>query len=78
MRGGQGVTLLMQEEVTPRLPTCPDCGGILHPMRAQRLTSVEVASADDEAAVLISQCLLCGYTEARPFERPPDGRPALA
>jgi RNase P subunit RPR2 len=65
-------------DATPRLPTCPDCGGILHPIRAERLTIAEVASADDEAQVLVCQCLICGYTEARPFERPSDERPALA
>ncbi len=27
---------------------------------------------------LVCQCLICGYTEARPFERPSDERPALA
>ncbi len=66
------------DQPTPRLPTCPDCGGILHPMRDERLTSVEVAGADDEGAVLVSQCLLCGYKEARPLEQPTKERPALA
>ena len=66
---------------SPRpLPTCPDCGGILHAVRSERLTSSEVADADagEAPAVLICQCLLCGYTEARPVEYPPDEAPALA
>lgn len=63
---------------TPRLPTCPDCGGLLHPIRTERLTSAEVASGDEEPQVLICQCLICGYTEARPVEHPTDERPALA
>lgn len=63
------------DDATPRLPTCPDCGGILHPIRAERLTSAEVASADEDLQVLVlCQCLICGYTEARPLERPGDGR----
>jgi hypothetical protein len=58
--------LVMPEPSTPILPTCPDCGGILHPTRTERLTSVEVASADaEEDAVLVFQCLICGYTEHR-------------
>jgi hypothetical protein len=49
--------------------TCPDCGGILHPVRMEQLTSVEVASADDRHdAELHLQCLLCGYAEARACE----------
>jgi hypothetical protein len=65
--------LVMPEPSTPMLPTCPDCGGILHPTRIERLTSVEVASADaDEDAVLVCQCLICGYTERRAVD--PAGR----
>lgn len=66
------------DDVTPRLPKCPDCGGLLHPIRAERLTSAEVARDDEDSQVLICQCLICGYTEARPVERPSDERPALA
>jgi hypothetical protein len=66
------------EDVTRRLPTCPDCGGILQPIRAERLTSAEFDTAAEEAQVLICQCLICGYTEARPFESPSNDRPALA
>jgi len=66
------------EHATPRLPKCPDCGGLLHPIRAERLTSAEVASDEEDSQVLICQCLICGYTEARPIERPSDERPALA
>ena len=62
----------------PRLPTCPDCGGLLHPIRAERITSAEVAGDDEDTQVLVCQCLICGYTEARPFERQSDERPALA
>jgi len=66
------------DHATPRLPLCPDCGGILHPIRTERLTSTEVAGADDDAQVVVCQCLICGYTEARPLERPTGERPALA
>ena len=27
--------------------------------------------------LVLCQCLICGYTEARPFERPSDGRPVV-
>jgi hypothetical protein len=46
--------------------TCPDCGGILQPVKPERLTSLEVAS--DEASLehtVHLQCLLCGYAEDR-------------
>ena len=67
----------MPDSPTPVLPTCPDCGGILHPMRIERLTSVEVASAEaDEDAV--RQCLICGYTEQRTIESADRSRPAPA
>ena len=66
------------DAATPRLPLCPDCGGILHPIRTERLTSAEVAGADEYAQIVVSQCLICGYTEARPAERPTGERPALA
>jgi RNase P subunit RPR2 len=65
-------------EPPPRLPMCPDCGGILQPIRTERVTSAEVASADEDTRVVVSQCLICGYTEARPVERPAGERPALA
>ncbi len=56
----------MPEPSMLSLPTCPDCGGILQPTRTERLTSVEVASADaEEDAVLVFQCLICGYSEQR-------------
>ena len=49
----------MADSPTPVLPTCPDCGGILHPTRVERLTSLEVASADtDDDAVLVAPALL--------------------
>lgn len=61
----------MAETTTPpRLAVCPDCGGILHPARAVRLTSAEVA-ADEEPGRprgLLFQCLLCGYQDVRPDE----------
>jgi hypothetical protein len=47
--------------------TCPDCGGILQSIEPERLTSAEVAAADErpDAAMPTGQCLLCGY-EDRP------------
>jgi hypothetical protein len=70
---------LMPDSSSPVLPTCPDCGGILHPTRIERLTSVEVASAEtDDDAVLVRQCLICGYTEQRANEPAERGRPAPA
>jgi hypothetical protein len=70
---------LMPDSSIPVLPTCPDCGGILHPTRIERLTSVEVASAEtDDDAVLVRQCLICGYTEQRTTEPTERGRPARA
>lgn len=42
--------------------TCPDCGGIMHPVALERLTSVEVA-LHDTAATPQRQCLLCGYED---------------
>jgi hypothetical protein len=69
----------MADSPTPVLPTCPDCGGILHPMRIERLTSVEVASADTEDdAAIVRQCLICGYTEQRPVDTADRARPAPA
>jgi hypothetical protein len=55
-----------------RLPTCPDCGGILALTRLAALTSVEVAAADaaPEAELQVCQCLLCGYQETRRIEPP--------
>jgi hypothetical protein len=48
-------------------------------MRTERLTSSEVAEdAGDVSEVLLCQCLLCGYTEARPVEYPTDEAPAMA
>jgi len=50
----------------PKLAICPDCGGILHPPRPERLTSAEVsASSDPPETEPLYQCLLCGYVEAR-------------
>jgi hypothetical protein len=38
-------------------------------MRIERLTSVEVASAESEDdRMLVRQCLICGYTEQRAKE----------
>ena len=65
--------LVMPEPSTNVLPTCPDCGGILHPTRTEQLTSAEVANADtDDDTVLVYQCLICGYTERRAVD--PAGR----
>jgi hypothetical protein len=67
----------MPDSPPPVLPTCPDCGGILQPTRIERLTSVEVASAEtDDDAVLVRQCLICGYTEQRTSETADRGRSA--
>jgi len=78
MAAGEGAPT-MADSPTPVLPTCPDCGGILHPTRVERLTSLEVASADtDDDAVLVRQCLICGYTEERPAETADRSRPAPA
>ena len=49
--------------------TCPDCGGILQPVRLERLTSTEVAAADAADHSNLWQCLLCGYQEIRPLDR---------
>lgn len=51
----------------PKLAVCPDCGGILHPMRPEHLTSAEVAASGEprDSEAPISQCLLCGYVERR-------------
>jgi hypothetical protein len=68
----------MPDSTTSLLPTCPDCGGILHPTRIERLTSIEVASADDDDALLVRQCLICGYTEQRARDTADRGRPAPA
>ena len=53
----------MPDTPSPPLATCPDCGGILQPVRPERLTSSDVAGADDDArdGELNLQCLLCGY-----------------
>jgi hypothetical protein len=57
---------MMSDQSSAALPTCPDCGGILHPIRFERLTSVEVADADAlDDAVLVYQCLICGFSERR-------------
>lgn len=51
---------------SPRVATCPDCGGILQPVKPERLTSVEVASGEARRErTLHLQCLLCGYEEDR-------------
>jgi hypothetical protein len=62
---------------TAVVPTCPDCGGLLHAMRAERLTSAEVASDDGTDVMVLCQCLLCGYEELRPADEAP-GESALA
>jgi hypothetical protein len=61
---------MREAPASARLALCPDCGGILHPTKTERLTSAEVAQADDgaEAAGLEYQCLICGYTDVRPVE----------
>ena len=68
----------MPDSTTSLLPTCPDCGGILHPTRIERLTSIEVASADDDDGILVRQCLICGYSEQRTRDAADRGKPAPA
>ena len=69
----------MADSPTPVLPTCPDFGGILHPLRIERMTSVEVASAyTEDDAEIVRQCLICGYTEQRPVDTADRARPAPA
>ena len=56
----------MPEPSTPILANLPGLRRNPHPTRIEQLTSVEVASADaEEDAVLVFQCLICGYTEQR-------------
>ncbi len=62
----------------PAIPTCPDCGGLLHAVRAEPLTSAEVASEEASDPTILCQCLLCGYEERRPIEEAPGERPAIA
>jgi hypothetical protein len=52
--------------------TCPDCGGILLAPGVERLTTAEVAAADDDdgAVARTRQCLLCGYEERVPEAEP--------
>jgi RNase P subunit RPR2 len=69
----------MPDQPTPPIPTCPDCGGLLHTMRTERLTSAEVASEQfGQETTVIRQCLLCGYTESWPLDQAPGEAPALA
>jgi hypothetical protein len=66
----------MAKSTSALVATCPDCGGILQPVRVERLTSVEVASGDDRREhELRLQCLLCGYAETRAYE--PADEPVL-
>jgi len=61
----------MPDTPIPQLATCPDCGGILQPVRPERLTSFEVAHADDaRESELNLQCLLCGYAVWAPASAP--------
>lgn len=68
----------MPEYETPVVPTCPDCGGLLHAMRAEPLTSAEVDSGPGSEALVLCQCLLCGYEELRRPDEAPGESPALA
>lgn len=44
--------------------TCPDCGGLLHAIDTERLTTAEVDSDDESGhGTRVRQCLLCGYEE---------------
>jgi hypothetical protein len=56
----------MTKPSTSLVVTCPDCGGILQPVGQERLTSVDVATADAGAERFQHlQCLICGYGEDR-------------
>lgn len=67
----------MTKPAASLVAACPDCGGILHTIRAERLTSAEVASADPRAeSVHGLQCLLCGYEEERQVEPAEQTAPA--
>jgi hypothetical protein len=56
----------MTKSAPSQVATCPDCGGILQPVGPERLTSVEVASAEARRELTLHlQCLLCGYEEDR-------------
>jgi hypothetical protein len=67
----------MPDEQTAVIPTCPDCGGLLHAVRAEPLTSAEVAREEGSDAMVRCQCLLCGYEELRPADEA-SGASALA
>ena len=58
----------MTHSMPSLVATCPDCGGILQPVRLERLTSVEVAAGDAGERSVLCQCLLCGYQETRPLD----------
>lgn len=56
----------MHKPVPSLVATCPDCGGILQPVRPERLTSLEVATSEAQPEHTVHlQCLLCGYAEDR-------------
>lgn len=67
----------MVERPAPVIPTCPDCGGLLHAMRAEPLTSAEVAGETASDPTVVCQCLLCGYEERRPIRDAAGEQPAL-
>lgn len=56
----------MTKSTSSLVATCPDCGGILHTVALERLTSAEVAMGEAaRTPTLHLQCLLCGYEEDR-------------
>jgi hypothetical protein len=68
----------MSDQPNPGPLTCPDCGGILHGVGQEPLISADAARAAADNPVLLYQCLICGYTQARHAERPSGEAPALA
>ena len=52
------------------LKTCPDCGGILEPVRRGWIANLEFAATAEPAEVDPVQwrCLLCGYVERDPLD----------
>ena len=56
--------------------TCPDCGGLLEPVRPEWMDTIDLASDRPSAPPPSGawQCLICGYEDASPE---PDGLPEI-
>ncbi len=54
------------------LKTCPECGGILEPIRLGWITNLEFAATAEPAEVnpVRWRCLLCGYLEHDSLDAP--------